>query len=157
MNRHIANYIGISDPNFIAIIRCSIDLYKWIQQKNSHKELLTVEEKILIEGKLEDRKTLSMENSIKGDHFILNKKRIIDDGDDSSTKKKTDNRIRVAEITLNESELEVLSGKNLEEAKNKAVLLYAECEYLDYRVEDTKEMISLFNKKESSSETEQIK
>ncbi|CAG8855977.1 44199_t:CDS:2, partial [Gigaspora margarita] len=63
------------------------------------------------------------------------------------TKKKTDNRIRVAEITLNKSEIKVLSGENLEEAENKVALLYAKCGYLDYRVENTKEMISLFNKK----------
>ncbi|CAG8827419.1 24225_t:CDS:2 [Gigaspora margarita] len=134
IDRHIAKYIGISDPNFIAIIRHSIDLYKWIQQKNSHKELLTVEEKILIEEKLEDGKISSVEDSIKGDHFLLNKKRNIDNVDDSSTKKKIDSRIRVAEMTLNKSELEVLSGKNLEEAKNKAALLYAE-----YKTDKSKE------------------
>ncbi|CAG8735998.1 27140_t:CDS:2 [Gigaspora margarita] len=148
MDRHIAKYIGISDPNFIAIIRRSIDLYKWIQQKNSRKELLTVEEKILIEEKLEDRKISSVEDGIKGDYFLLTKKRIIDNVDDSSTKKKMNNRIRVAKMTLNESELEVLSEENLKEAENKAALLYAECGCLDYRVEDTKEIISLFNKKE---------
>ncbi|CAG8522976.1 15964_t:CDS:1 [Gigaspora margarita] len=148
MDGHIAKYIGISNPNFIAIIRCSINLYKWIQQKNSHKELLTIEEKILIEEKLEDGKTLSVKDGIKVDHFLPNKKRNIDDSDSSSTKKKIENRIRIAEMTLNESEMEVLSNKNLEEAENKAVLLYAECGCLDYRVENTKEMISLFNKKE---------
>ncbi|CAG8626615.1 6687_t:CDS:2 [Gigaspora margarita] len=148
LDRYIAKYIRISDPNFIAIIRHSINLYKWIQQKNSCKELLTVKEKILIEEKLEDRKTSSVKDGIKGDYFPLNKKRIIDNIDNSSTKKKMDNRIRVAEMTLNESELEVLSRKNLKEAENKAVLLYAECRCLDYGVEDTKEMISLFNKKE---------
>ncbi|CAG8788680.1 39199_t:CDS:2, partial [Gigaspora margarita] len=132
MDRYIAKYIGMSDPNFIAIIRRSIDLYKWIQQKNSRKELLMVEEKILIEEKLEDERS----------------QRIIDNVNDSSTKKKMDNRIRVAEMTLNKSELEVLSGENLEEAENKTALLYAEYGYLDYGVEDTKEMISLFNKKE---------
>ncbi|CAG8820286.1 33739_t:CDS:1, partial [Gigaspora margarita] len=109
MNKHIAKYIGISDPNFMAIIRCSIDLYKWIQQKNSHKELLTVEEKILIEEKLEDEKTLSMEDGIKVDHFLPNKKRNKNDFDGLNTKKKMENRIRVAEITLNESEIEVLT------------------------------------------------
>ncbi|CAG8493121.1 40824_t:CDS:2, partial [Gigaspora margarita] len=112
MDRHIAKYIGISNPNFIAIIRCSIDLYKWIQRKNSCKELLTVKEKILIEEKQEDGK---ISNNV----------------DDSSLKKKMDNRIRVTEMTLNESELEVLSGENLKEAENKAVLLYAECGCLD--------------------------
>ncbi|CAG8599384.1 42576_t:CDS:2, partial [Gigaspora margarita] len=111
-------------------------------------ELLTIKEKILIEEKLEDEKISSVEDGIKGDHFLLNKKRIIDNVDDSSTKKKMDNRIKVAEITLNKSELEVLSGENLEEAKNKTALLYTECRCLDYGVEDTKEMISLFNKKE---------
>ncbi|CAG8651999.1 30003_t:CDS:2 [Gigaspora margarita] len=130
MDRHIAKYIGISDPNFIAIIRCLIDLYKWIQQKNSHKELLIAEEKILLEEKLEDIKNLKY-------NF-----------DGSSTKKKTVNRIRVTEITLNKSEIEVLAVENIEEAENKAALYYAECGYLDYEVEDTKEMISLFNKKE---------
>ncbi|CAG8835871.1 9628_t:CDS:2 [Gigaspora margarita] len=148
MDRYIVKYIGISDPNFIAIIRHSIDLYKWIQQKNSRKELLMVEEKILIEEKLEDGKISSVEDGIKGDHFLLNKKRIIDNVDDSSTKKKMDNKIRVAEMTLNKSKLEVLSGENLEEVENKAVLLYAEYGCLDYGVEDTKKMISLFNKKE---------
>ncbi|CAG8812744.1 37073_t:CDS:2, partial [Gigaspora margarita] len=127
MDRHIAKYIGISDPNFIAII---------------------VEEKILIEEKLEDGKISSVKDGIKGDYFPLNKKRIIDNIDDTSTKKKMDNRIRVAEMTLNESELKVLSGEILKEVENKAVLLYTECGYLDYGVEDTKEMISLFNKKE---------
>ncbi|CAG8804500.1 12461_t:CDS:2 [Gigaspora margarita] len=108
-----------------------------------------VEKKILIEDKLEDGKISSVEDGIKKDYFLLTKKRIIDNFNDSSTKKKIDNRIRVAEMTLNESELEVLSGENLEEAENKAALLYAECGYLDYGVEDTKEMISLFNKKEN--------
>ncbi|CAG8834522.1 9592_t:CDS:2, partial [Gigaspora margarita] len=136
MDRHIAKYIRISDPNFIAIIRRSIDLYKWIQQKNSCKKLLMVEEKILIEEKLEDGKISSVEDGIKEDHFLLNKKRIIDNVDDSSTKKKMDNRIRVAEITLNESELEVLSGKNLEEVENKAALLYAE-----YKTDKSKEPV----------------
>ncbi|CAG8715855.1 29432_t:CDS:2 [Gigaspora margarita] len=116
--------------------------------KNSCKELLTVEEKILIEEKLEDEKISSVQNGIKRDHFPLNKKRIIDNVDNSSTKKKIDNRIKVTEMTLNKSKLEVLSGENLEEAKNKAVLLYAACGCLDYGVEDTKEIISLFNKKE---------
>ncbi|CAG8845844.1 375_t:CDS:2, partial [Gigaspora margarita] len=87
-----------------------------IQPKNSCKELLTVEEKILLEEKLEDIKTLNV-------------------GD-------------ITEMTLNKSEIEVLSGDNLEEAEEKVALLYAECGCLDYRVEDTKEMISLFNKKE---------
>ncbi|CAG8812184.1 25269_t:CDS:1, partial [Gigaspora margarita] len=41
-----------------------------------------------------------------------------------------------------------LSGDNLEEAKKKAALFYTECGCLDYKVEDTKEIISLFNKKE---------
>ncbi|CAG8800679.1 16808_t:CDS:2 [Gigaspora margarita] len=127
MYRHIAKYIGIT------------------------------KEKFLIEEKLEDGKTLSVEDSIKVDHFLPNKKKNIDDFDSLSTKKKTDNRIRVVEMTLNKSEIEVLSKENLEEAENKAALLYAECECLDYRVEDTKEMISLFNKKENSLETEQIK
>ncbi|CAG8837559.1 15634_t:CDS:1 [Gigaspora margarita] len=116
--------------------------------KNSHKELLIVEEKILLEKKLKNGKTLSVGDSMKADHFLLNKKRNIDDFDGSSTKKKMDNKIRIAEMTLNESKMEVLSEKNLEKAENKAALLYAKCEYLDYGVEDTKEMISLFNKKE---------
>ncbi|CAG8819383.1 35715_t:CDS:2, partial [Gigaspora margarita] len=73
-----------------------------------------------------------VEDGIKEDHFLLNKKRITDNIDGSSTKKKIDNRIRVAEITLNESELEVLSGENLEKAENKAALLYAEYRCLDY-------------------------
>ncbi|CAG8696144.1 30587_t:CDS:2 [Gigaspora margarita] len=85
-----------------------------------------VKEKILIEEKLEDGKISSMEDGIKGDYFLLIKKRIIDNVDNSK----------------------VLSGENLEEAENKAALLYTECGCLDYRVEDTKEMISLFNKKE---------
>ncbi|CAG8790964.1 11473_t:CDS:2 [Gigaspora margarita] len=84
-----------------------------------------VEEKILLEEKLEDIKTLNVGNGMK-----------------PSTKKKMDNRIRVAEMTLNESEIEVLSGDNLEEVEEKAALLYAECGCLDYRVEDTKEIIS---------------
>ncbi|CAG8709126.1 27721_t:CDS:2 [Gigaspora margarita] len=125
--------------------------------KNSRKELLTVEKKILIEEKLEDGKISSVEDGTKGDHFLLNKKRIIDNVDDSSTKKKMDNRIRVAEMTLNKSELEVLSGENLEEAENKAALLYAECGCLDYGVEDTKKIISLFNKKENFLKTKQTK
>ncbi|CAG8498655.1 28689_t:CDS:2 [Gigaspora margarita] len=74
-----------------------------------------VEEKILIEEKLEDEKISSVEDGIKGDHFLLNKKRIIDNINDS-----------IAEMTLNKSELEVLSEENLEEAENKAALLYAE-------------------------------
>ncbi|CAG8676806.1 36322_t:CDS:2, partial [Gigaspora margarita] len=41
----------------------------------------------------------------------------------------------------------VLTRDNLKEAK-KVVLLYAECGCSDYRIEDTKEIISLFNKKE---------
>ncbi|CAG8719941.1 25415_t:CDS:2, partial [Gigaspora margarita] len=106
------------------------------------------EEKFLIEGKLEDGKTLSIEDSIKVDHVLLNKKRNIDNFDSLNTKKKIDNRIRVTEMTLNESKIEVLSEENLKEAKNKVALLYTKCEYLDYEVEDTKEMISLFNKKE---------
>ncbi|CAG8827239.1 17902_t:CDS:2, partial [Gigaspora margarita] len=61
-------------------------------------------------------------DSMKVDHFLPNTKRNIDNFDGSK--------------------------ENLEEAKNKAALLYAECGYLDYEVEDTKEMISLFNKKE---------
>ncbi|CAG8782619.1 33024_t:CDS:2, partial [Gigaspora margarita] len=94
-----------------------------IQQKNSCKELLIPEEKILIEEKSEV-------------NF-----------DSSNTKKKTDNRIRVTEMTLNESEIEVLTKDNLEEAEKKIVLLYAECRCLDYGVEDTKKIISIFNKK----------
>ncbi|CAG8769399.1 45695_t:CDS:2, partial [Gigaspora margarita] len=148
MDRHIAKYIGISDPNFIAIIRHLIDLYKWIQQKNSYKKLLTVEEKILLKKKVEDVKTLNVRDSMKVDHFLLNKNKNIDNFDGSSAKKKMDNRIRVVEMTLNENEIEVLLEENLEEVENKTVLLYAECSHLDYRVEDTKEIISFFNKKE---------
>ncbi|CAG8829787.1 14534_t:CDS:2, partial [Gigaspora margarita] len=86
--------------------------------------------------KLEDEKISNVEDGIKGDHFPLNKKRIIDNIDDSSTKKKMNNRIRVAEMTLNESELEVLSGENLEEVENKAALLYAE-----YKTDKSKEPV----------------
>ncbi|CAG8812497.1 27411_t:CDS:2, partial [Gigaspora margarita] len=100
----------------------SINLYKWIQQKSSYKELLIVEEKILLEEKLEDVETLSVEDSMKIDYFLLNKKRNIDNFDGSRD--------------------------NLEEVEKKAVLLYAKYGYLDYEVEDTKEIISLFNKKE---------
>ncbi|CAG8577880.1 37971_t:CDS:2, partial [Gigaspora margarita] len=60
-------------------------------------------------------------------------------------------------MTLNKSKIEGLIEDNLEEAKNKAVLLYAEYGYLDYGIEDTKKIISLFNKKKSSSKTEQMK
>ncbi|CAG8780812.1 32036_t:CDS:2, partial [Gigaspora margarita] len=120
-----------------------------IFEKSGHSSLIwKAEEKFLIEEKLEDRKTLSVEDSIKVDHFLLNKKRNIDDFDGLSTKKKMNNRIRVAKMILNKSEMEVLSEENLKEAENKAVLLYAKCGCLDYRVEDTKEIISLFNKKE---------
>ncbi|CAG8854552.1 28291_t:CDS:2, partial [Gigaspora margarita] len=60
--------------------------------------------------------------NMKVDHFPPNKKRNIDNFDGSKD--------------------------NLEELEKKAVLLYTECGYLDYGVKDTKEMISLFNKKE---------
>ncbi|CAG8819277.1 10373_t:CDS:2 [Gigaspora margarita] len=113
--------------------------------KNSHKKLLIVKEKILLEEKVKNVKTLSMGDGMKIDHFLLNKKRNIDNFDSSSTKKKTDNRIRVAKMILNKSEMEVLIGDNLKE-----------CKCLDYGVEDTKEIISLFNKKESFSKTEQV-
>ena len=98
-----------------------------------------------------------MKDSIKVDHFLLNKKKNINDFDSSNTKKKTENRIRVTEITLNESELEVLLEENLEEAENKAALLYAKCGCLDYGIEDTKEMISLFNKKKIFEESKNNK
>ncbi|CAG8839254.1 3746_t:CDS:2, partial [Gigaspora margarita] len=108
------------------------------------------EEKILLKEKLEleDVKTLSVGEGMKVNHFLLNKKRNIDNFDGSSTKKKVDSRIRVTEMTLNESKMEVLLGDNLEEVKKNVALIYAVCGYLDYRVEDTKEIISLFNKKE---------
>ncbi|CAG8842736.1 7685_t:CDS:2, partial [Gigaspora margarita] len=82
MDKHIAKYIGINDSNFIAIIWHSIDLYKWIQQKNSCKELFTDEEKILLEEKLEDIKVLSVRDDMKN---------------------------QSAEMTLNESKIEVLT------------------------------------------------
>ncbi|CAG8772238.1 21991_t:CDS:2, partial [Gigaspora margarita] len=49
-------------------------------------------------------------------------KRNIDNFDGSSNKKKTDDRIRVAEMTLNKSEIEVLTDNTLEEAEKKGNL-----------------------------------
>ena len=148
IDKHIAEYIGINDPNFIATIRRTIELYKWIQQKKIRKEQLTYEEQVLIEEKPEGRELPTMESTIKEGRDVAIKKRSLETFDSPSNKKKTDNRIRVAEMNLNKSEIKILVEDKSAEAEEKATLLYAECGCLDYGTEDTKEMISIFNAKE---------
>ncbi|CAG8496218.1 27305_t:CDS:1 [Dentiscutata erythropus] len=124
MDKHIANYLKYENPEFITILRQVIDSYKWAKLKKGQGKELSIEEHILIGNVTEvTTNTKSKEKATKPQtvyaHSInmvinsadkLKRKRAAEDNIEKSEARKREESItiRLAEMSLNESEIEIL-------------------------------------------------
>ena len=167
MDKNIARYLGYEHPEFITMIRAIVDRYKWLETRKDQGEELSIEEHILlgtvnevttktklnkqreIPAELLNNQAISMKMVIDTAENLKRKREEDDNAKDFEAKKKKDIvRIKLAEMTLNESEIKILKEDKTTRAEEKATLLYTECGQMDHGTEVVKDWVSLVKKKE---------